>query len=205
MTRIDLIPPELVEQQRARRIIILMAVVFGVVVLAVAFLTGALVVQRTLVSGRLTQIQTEKGKVDGEIAKLKVYEERQKQLDEREKMVKQLSANQVFWSSILNGVSMVIPHDIWLKDLNADVSAVVKAKTTAGAQQSQAKATIKMSGYAFNHSAVARWLVHQSEIPELRDVWLDSSESKTVGTQKLIEFQTTATLTQFATAAGAKK
>lgn len=199
MTRIDLIPPELVERQRARRIIALTTVIFVVVLFGIAFLTGLSYLQKVLVSGRLETIRIEKAKVDKSVEKLKVYEERKNLLTSREKILAGITKDQVFWSSILNGISMVIPSDVWLKTFKGDVSAALKAKETkAGAAPTVITPDITITGATFSHSAVARWLVRLSEINQFRSIWLVSSEEKEVGAtgQKQIEFNTTATLTQ---------
>lgn len=200
MTRIDLIPPELVEKQRAQRIIALMTVIFIVVLFGIAFLTGLSYLQKVMVGGRLQTLKTEKVKVDSSIEKLKVYEERKNILTSRQKILTSITKDQVFWSSILNGISMVIPSDVWLKTFKGDVSAALKAKETkAGAAPTAITPDITITGATFSHSAVARWLVRLNEINQFRSIWLTSSEEKEVGTtgQKQIEFNTTATLAQF--------
>lgn len=197
MTRIDLIPPELVEKQRTRRIIALLTAIFVLVLFGVAFLTGLSYLQRVLISGRLETIEKEKTEVDASIEKLRVYEERKNLLSSREKIVTGITKNQVFWSSILNGVSMVIPSDVWLKTFKGDVSTIRGKEAQAGAAPTTPAITI--TGVTFSHSAVARWLVRLSEINQFRSIWLVSSEEKeaTAAGQKQIEFNTTATLTQF--------
>ena len=201
MTRIDLIPPELVERERARRIIALMTVIFVVVLFAIAFLTGLSYLQRAMVTGRLQTLRVEKAKVDREVEKLKVYEERKNLLTSREKILTGITKDEIFWSSILNSISMVIPSDVWLKTFKGDVSAALQAKGgQAGAAPTTTTPAITITGVTFSHSAVARWLVRLSEINQFRSIWLVSSEEKEIGTtgQKQIEFNTTATLTQFA-------
>lgn len=202
MTRIDLIPPELVERERARRIIALMTVIFVVVLFAIAFLTGLSYLQKVMVSGRLETMRIEKTKVDKEIGKLKVYEERKNLLTSREKILTGITKDQVFWSSILNGISMVIPSDVWLKTFKGDVLALRGGGQAGAAPPTTTTTTtpsITITGVTFSHSAVARWLVRLSEINQFRSIWLVSSEEKeaTGTTQKQIEFNTTATLTQF--------
>jgi Tfp pilus assembly protein PilN len=219
MTRIDLIPPELVEKHQARRIISLMTVGAGVlfvVLLAIYLLTTGQII---LANNRVDKIKAQNTQVQAYIAKLKPYEDRKKVLDDRQKIVDTITADQVMWSSVLNDISMVVPNDVWLKSIKIDIAPILAAKTqAAGASNKAPAAPITIVGDAFDHAAVARWLVHLGEISQFRDVWLDYATETTVttgttgtsggtatgngGTIKVIEFQTTVKLTKFETSTG---
>lgn len=106
MTRIDLIPPEVVEKHKARRIIAIMSLVF-VFVFAVLLVVYLLTLgQAIMASNRVEIIKKENTKVEQFTQKLKPYDERKKTLDERKKIVDTMTANQVMWSSILNDISI---------------------------------------------------------------------------------------------------
>lgn len=217
MTRIDLIPPELVEKHQARRIIGMIAIgagfIFAILIFVYILTMGRIIVA----TDRVDQITAENKKVQAHIAKLKPYSERKTVLDDRKKIVDTIVADQVLWSSVLNDISMVVPNDIWLKSLKMDIGPILTAKASASAaSRSVVKAPITIVGNAFNHAAVARWLVHLGEINQFRGVWLDyateqtlaasAANSPTGGTAtsgagssatKVIEFQTTVRLTKF--------
>lgn len=220
MTRIDLIPPELVEKHQARRIISLMAigagVVFGILVIVYLLTMGQII----LASNRVDKIKVQNVQVQAYIAKLKPYDERKKVLDERQKIMDTISADQVQWSSILNDISMVVPNDIWLKSVKIDIAPILTAKEQAAGASNKAPPPppITIIGDAFDHAAVARWLVHLGEISQFRDVWLNYATETAVttgttgssggatsgngGTVNVIEFQTTVNLTKFAASTG---
>ncbi len=219
MTRIDLIPPEVVEKHKSRRIITIMVIVFAAVfgvALAVYLITLA---QAMMASERVAVIKSENVKVQQYTEKLKPYQDRKKAQDERQAIVGTMTENQVLWSSILNDISMVIPNDIWLKSVKMDVNEILTAKeSTAAAKTTQPKPPITIVGYAFNHAAVARWLVHLNEINQFRGVWLDYATEQTVAAEttsaptgttpqpvKVIEFQTTVYLTKFKEAPATNK
>ncbi|MFA5867810.1 MAG: PilN domain-containing protein [Actinomycetota bacterium] len=211
MTRIDLIPPEVVEKHKSRRIIALMGIVFAAVfgvALAVYLITLA---QAMMASERVDIIKSENVKVQQYTEKLKPYQDRKKALDERQAIIVKMTENQVQWSSILNDISMVVPNDIWLKSVKVDLGEILTAKEASGAAAKTApKPPITIIGYAFNHAAVARWLVHLNEINQFRGVWLDYATEQTLAAEttsaptavaaqpvKVIEFQTTVYLTKF--------
>lgn len=210
MTRIDLIPPELVEKHQARRIIGMIAigagVIFAILIFVYIFTLGRILVA----TDRVDQISAENKKVQVYITKLKPYSERKTILDDRKTIIDTIVTDQVLWSSVLNDISMVIPNDIWLKSVKMDIAPILTAKTSASATSSATlKAPITIVGNAFNHAAVARWLVHLGEINQFRDVWLDYATEQTLaatattGTSAaaapttVIEFQTTVRLTKF--------
>ncbi len=220
MTRIDLIPPELVEKHQARRVISLMAigasVVFGILIIIYLLTLGQII----LATNRVEQIKAQNTQVQAYITKLKPYDERKKALDEQQKIIDTITANQILWSSILNDISMVVPNDIWLKSIKIDITPILAAKEQAAGASNKAPAPpIVIIGDAFDHAAVARWLVHLGEISQFRSVWLDYATETQVttgstgttagtttgngGTLKVIEFQTTVKLTKFETATGA--
>lgn len=196
MTRIDLIPPELVEKQKARSIIVLMSIGFGLIFGVMIFLYAVIYIQKVVASNRVDLIRKEKQKVEVATAKLKPYEERKKTFDERQEIVKTIMEDQVSWSSILNNISMIIPNDVWLYDFKADLGPILTAKEQKAVAPT-ASPPIQINGYALDHSAVARWLVHLSEVNQFRTVWLNSSAEKEVEENKVIDFQTSVYLTKF--------
>lgn len=225
MTRIDLIPPELVEKHQARRIIGLIAI-GSAVIFAILIFVYVLTLGRILIAtDRVDQIAAENTKVQAHIAKLKPYNERKTVLDDRQKIVETIVADQVLWSSVLNDISMVVPNDIWLKSVKMDIGPILSAKASASAtSKTVTKPPITIVGNAFNHAAVARWLVHLGEINQFRGVWLDYATEQTLAASqttsptggtatsgagssatKVIEFQTTVKLTKFSDDAGAGK
>jgi Tfp pilus assembly protein PilN len=225
MTRIDLIPPELVEKHQARRIISVMGigagVVFAILVVIYLLTTGQII----LANNRVDKIKAQNTQVQAYIAKLKPYDDRKKVLDERQKIIDTITTDQVQWSSILNDISMVVPNDIWLKSIKIDIAPILAAKEQAAGASTKAPAVpITIVGDAFDHAAVARWLVHLGEINQFRDVWLDYATEQalaagaTAGTTatttttaasasalSVIEFQTTVKLAKFSDTTGAAK
>ncbi|MFZ3062879.1 MAG: PilN domain-containing protein [Actinomycetota bacterium] len=202
MTRVDLTPPELGEKRRAQRVILLMAAVFGAILFVMAFVYGLSFVRMISAKSEIGFLQKERQRVEAAAQKLKTFEVRKSELTGRKKLVSKITDDQVGWATILNGISMVTPNDVWLKDFKADVTPILQAKTAAGGSPSggaaqAGSAPITISGFTFSHSGVARWLVRLNEIREFSDVWLVYSEEKLVEGKKLVEFQTTANLQKF--------
>lgn len=214
MTRIDLIPPEVVEKHKARRLIGIVGAGFSVVVIILVVIYALLTGQVILASNRIDKINQQNKQVQAYIKKLKPYEDRKKAVDERKTIVGTVTENQMKWSSVLNDISMVLPNDVWLKQITIDIGPMLTQEGQAATSAKPAP-PIKMTGYAFDHAAVARLLVHLSEVDQFRSVWLDyateqdiststssttaggSSTAGTAAKLTVIEFQTTVYLTKF--------
>jgi Tfp pilus assembly protein PilN len=227
MTRIDLIPPEVVEKHKSRRIITIIVIAFAAL-FGISLVVYLITLSQTVMAGnRVDIIKRENTKVQTYTQKLKPYQDRKQSLDERQAIIETMIADQVQWSSILNDISMVVPNKIWLKSIKMDTSEILKAKdsTAATAATTAPKPPVTIVGYAFSHSDIARWLVHLNEINQFRGVWLDyateqtisATNTSTAGTSqtggsstaaqpiKVIEFQTTVYLTKFKDTSTTKK
>jgi Tfp pilus assembly protein PilN len=210
MTRIDLIPPELVEKHKAKRIMSYIAMGSGVIFVVLIIVYLATLGQVILASSRVKQIKAEDQRVQAYVTNLKPYNARKTVLDDRTKIVQTILTSQVLWSGVLNDISMVVPNDVWLKTVKMDITQYVNPKSGTGKTAADTP-PITITGDAADHAAVARWLVHLGEINSFRSVWLDYATEQQIttgsvttpgatgngGTMKVIEFQTTVKLAQF--------
>lgn len=216
MTRIDLIPPEVVEKHRARRFITIMGIAFAFIFIFLLIVYLLTLGQAVVMNNNVQTIKNENKKVLVFNNGLKSYEDRAKTLDSQQAILSKVTQNEVAWSGILNDISMVTPSDVWLTDIKIDLTPILTAQTaTSAAAKTDLKPPITISGYALNHAAVARWLVHLDQISSFRSAWLDSAVeqdlpvSEQTGTTqagvaaptaqpvKGIRFQTTVYLTKF--------
>jgi Tfp pilus assembly protein PilN len=180
-----------------------MAAGFGVILFILAFIYGLSFIQIVTVEDEIDFLQKERVRVDTAAKKLKPYEARKNELTSREELISGITADQVFWAAVLNGISMVTPNDVWLKEFKADLSPLLQARgqtaPSGGGVAQTGSGPITITGSTFSHSGVARWLVRLNEINEFGDVWLVYSEEKLVEGKKVVEFQTTANLLKFKT------
>jgi len=209
MTRIDLIPPELVAKKRGQKIILLMTAVFGGVLFILAVIYGVSFARIEAVKSEINFLRAQRSRVDAVAEKLRPFEARKSELAHREKLISKITSDEVLWASILNGISMVTPNDVWLKDFKADVTPLLKSEKqtapTGGGTGQTGIRPITITGFTFSHSGVARWLVRLNEINDFSDIWLVYSEEKSLEGKKVVEFQTTANLRKFRSASkGAK-
>lgn len=203
MTKIDLIPPELIERHQARQLIVLISVGFGVLFGIAIFLYVIIYAQGMMASRRVDAIKVEQAKVEKATKDLNKFQERKNLIDERKKFLAGIAEDQVYWSGVLNNISMVMPNDVWLQSFSADLTNIMNAKQQAKGGQAfnmPEDPPITITGIALDHAAVARWLVHLSEVNQFRDVWMTSAKEANLSEknkQKVILFTTTVQLSKF--------
>lgn len=174
-TWINLLPPEIQQRRRAKRITALFLLVLAVLIVFMLFTFAAISYRIYRQEKLVAQQKRENVELTTEISQLKAYEAKQTELQRMENAVNRALAGKIMWSRIMNELSMVIPSDVWLIDLTGDGIAGVSLK-----------------GYTFDHPAVAKWMVRQKEIKELTRIGLQYSKKAEVEKQNVIEFTTTA-------------
>jgi Tfp pilus assembly protein PilN len=109
---------------------------------------------------------------------------------ERAARVAALSAaltTRVAWDRVLREVSLVLPDDVWLTQLNGQVPG----SGSTGAQPGQG---LHLTGYTYSQASVARLLSRLQVIPDLAGVTLNSSTAATIGKRPVVQFDVGADL-----------
>lgn len=177
MTRINLLPPEIIERQKASQKVLYFSGGLIALVLLLTLVYLMLVWRVSQENRLLQQLKEDNKRLNEIIAGYKNYQERQNELQRREKILTQAMEDQVLWSHILNEISMVIPSDVWLNSFIGDVASGISVK-----------------GYTFDHPTVAKWMIRQGEVKKLTAVELRLSQKTELEAQKVIEFETGAKL-----------
>ncbi|HAW60110.1 MAG TPA: hypothetical protein DCW86_01400 [Actinobacteria bacterium] len=185
MIGINLLPPEICEKRRAEKALFYM--IIGVVTLVI-ILTGIYGYYSWLVGleeRQLVSIQVETQKLSEVVKEYEIYEKKKGELQTRKEIVDKAMAGEVPWHKILNGISMVIPSDVWLISFSGSEDGLT------------------LSGFAidyafdkpdFGHKPVAKWMVRLGEVKGIVDIWLTSSSKSEVEGQPAIQFGTTTKL-----------
>ena len=102
-------------------------------------------------------------------------------------------AGRVAWDRVLRQVSLVLPEDVWLINLNA---AVPDAAAAVGSG-------LTLTGSTYSQNGVARFLSRLAVIPDLANVRLQSSQGQLVNDRELVQFTILADVRAPGTAAAA--
>lgn len=164
MNRVNLLPPEILEQEamreRTRRFLIVSAVVLAI--FAVVFLT---ILSMTLVvKGQIASIKIQRMEVQKRAAGYGVYTRLQNQLESTNNLVKQLLSGSADWKLLTDYIQASVPPGLWLTEMTLTGSSV----------------TIK--GTAYGPGVVGTWVDKLGAIPAFKSVVLKNLNEQTENT-----------------------
>ena len=166
MTQVNLLPPEVRNKVRLRRIT---GAAFGAVAAVVVLLPMVYALQ----ASRLGKVNTElaaqnsiNAGLRGKVASLQHFETLRNNAVAKQSLVDSLTANQILWSDALRNVSASTPHGVWFTSITGQVS---------DAPDGQLIGTIQFQGSALSHRKVAEWLVTVEKVKGWVNSWVSSS------------------------------
>jgi len=190
--RVNLLPPEIMERARLRRIQVgLGAGLVGVVAVIAAVHVGA--------AGSVEQAEDDLAALTAEQADL---QSRTREFDGVEgayartaaarQTLEQAMGQEVRYSQLLDELSLTVPDRVWLTEVSVAQSGPTSAQPSAG------QGTVTFTGAGTSHDDVAAWLDSLSRHDELADATFSSSTASTEGSRRTVTFTSTATLTSAA-------
>jgi Tfp pilus assembly protein PilN len=191
LPRVNLLPPEIAERARFRRIQLALGggvlAVVGAVALLYVSAVGSVneaTVELETATATGTQLQAEKAKYADVTA---VYA----RAAAAEAMLTQAMGEEVRYSQFLNDLSLTIPENVWLKNVSFAQTAVPPA---LGATE-PGIGTVTFTGIGFKHDDVAVWLESLAKQKGYVDPYFSNSTEALIGERKTVNFTSTVTLT----------
>ena len=191
LPRVNLLPPEIAETRRFRRIQMgLGAAVVGAIgitaLLYVAASSSANKAQEDLdaATAQHASLQAETAKYNDVTA---VYQ----RAAAAQAMLTQAMGEEVRYSQLLNDLSLSVPEKVWLK--NVSFAQTPPAPGAAGAVP--AIGTVTFSGIGFSHDDVAVWLESLASEKGYANPYFSNSTEALLGTRKTVNFTSTVSLT----------
>ena len=177
MSQVNLLPPEILAAQRQRRLA-------GVVALAGVGVIGLILVFYVLQLGKVSGIrsdidqqnQTNQG-LQGEIQKLREFEELRTRAQAKQKLLNDVFANEISFSGLLMDVSRVIPSTAALTSMTA--TSQEPAPTTGGSTLLTGR--IDISGLALDYDTIASWLTRLERVRGWVNPWVTSIADPATG------------------------
>ncbi|MCA1726154.1 MAG: PilN domain-containing protein [Actinobacteria bacterium] len=201
MTRINLLPPEIAQRQRARRQTTVVAAIALVVVLLLAFFY---VLQQITLGGIDRDLKAQRDKnadLQAQVDELKRFDEIIAEIGRKEELLATLLRNEVRWSGVLRDLSLVVPGDAWLLSMDASVEDVL-GTSSVSATSSDIIGSISFTGVADRHPTVAEWLTALEKIRGFLNPWISESVQGNVETVPVVQFTSTVDLTTDVTVEG---
>jgi Tfp pilus assembly protein PilN len=199
LPRVNLLPPEIAEMRRFRRIQLGLggAVLGAVGVVALLYIAAAGSVSSAQSSldtatARHSGLQVETAKYNGVTA---VYA----RAAAAQAMLTQAMGEEVRYSQFLNDLSLSVPENVWLKEVSFTQTPPGAAATVPGAAiATPGIGTVTFTGVGFKHDDVAVWLESLAGQKGYADPYFASSTEKLLGTRPTVDFTSSVTLTSAA-------
>ena len=191
LPRVNLMPLEIAEARRFRRIQMgLGAGVLGAVgVVALLFVAASNSV--TSANEELTAAQAENGRLQAESAKYADVTAVYAQAAAAQAMLTEAMGQEVRYSRFLSDLSLTVPENVWIKNLTFSQAAA----TPAVGSTEPGVGTVTVSGVGFSHEDVAVWLESLAGQTGYANPYFSGSTEALIGSRKVVNFQSTATLT----------
>jgi Tfp pilus assembly protein PilN len=159
MPRVNLMPPEIAEAERFRRLQVAMG---GAVVLALVIVGALYMHAKSGISSaqdQLNSAQTQQTQLQTKLNGLASVKQTFADVQLKQQLLQQAMGQEIRWSYILNDLSFRTPNNVWLTAIQASESVASSTTTTTTTTGNPADVgTLSFSGLAFRHDDVANWL-----------------------------------------------
>ena len=198
MRRLELLPAVYEQRRRQRRAI---AATVAVGVVALALLLGYWLVLGMRIEEAeddLTRAAARNSELQAEIDSLQRFAQLEAEVNAKEAALATVMTGDVDWPSVLTEVAMLVPGDIWLRNLSASAgqtegaSAVGTETAPVRISDTEPFGRIQFQGVSLTMPGVAKWLVRLGTVKEFEALWLnDATESEFGTTTTVVDFSST--------------
>ena len=216
MTQVNLLPSDVRERQRSRRLVAAAVAAVGAVV---ALLFFVFVLQSARLSNteqKLNAQQAVNADLQSKIGQLQQFADLKQTVAAREAVRAGALNGQVAWSGVLRDISMVIPNQMWLTGMNAtltDTSSLPASgtpPTSSGAIAPTMAGSIQFQGMASDFPTIGKWLTRLEQVKGWVNSWASSAvksagADSAVPNSNKVQFTASVDLTTEATVQGSKQ
>jgi len=227
MTTVNLLPPEIQERTKVRRLTAAMVMAGASVVVLLGLVFVLQSTRLSQVEGDLDAQNATNAALQSDIDDLAQYQVLQDQVAAREVLATAALQDQVLWSGVLHDVSAVIPQHAWLTSLTGSVSVAAAvpappappapaegaapAEGSTGETPAQPVApapvdpattligSIQFQGTTFTQPTVAVWLTRLELVDGWVNAWVTDSSQQQIENQDAVVFTGSVDLTLDAT------
>ncbi|HET8617294.1 MAG TPA: PilN domain-containing protein [Actinomycetales bacterium] len=193
--RVNLLPPEILQARRLRRTKVGLAAGLVVVVGAIG---GAYVTQvnaKNRAQDDLNTAQAQGARLQAEQAKYADVPRTMAAIDRAETTRQTAMANDIEWFRTLTNVSITLPSKVWLTSLTLQVNGGTATGPAGTTPLAGGVGSVSAVGTAMDHPDVATWLDVLGHQPGMSDAYFSSSKKKEIGSASVVDFSSTATVT----------
>jgi Tfp pilus assembly protein PilN len=195
MPRVNLMPPEIGEAERFRRLQLAM----GGAVIVSAVLVGALYQHaKSGISDAQTQVDTAQAQhtaLQTKLNTLSTVSQTFADVQAKQAVLQEAMGQEIRWSYMLNDLSFRIPSNVWLTTIQATENTTLGAAASTDPAAAGALGEVAFSGVAFKHDDVATWLDSLAKEKGYSDPTFSNSTENLIGVRPVVDFGTSVVLT----------
>jgi Tfp pilus assembly protein PilN len=195
LPRVNLLPPEVHEARRARKVQLGLAAGVAVVAVVIGGVYLLQVQNANQAKESLATVQAQSTVLQAQQVQFAQVPRILGAIDAAEAARETAMASDVQWYRYLNDLSYVTPKNSWLTTLEVSLTPPVAATTTAASATPTGIATVTVTGNAKAHNDVARWLDAASRESGWENAYFTNSEKTDVNAKVFVKFASTATVT----------
>jgi Tfp pilus assembly protein PilN len=195
MPRVNLMPPEIAEAERFRRLQLCMggAVVFSAVLVGVLYQHAKSGISSA--QSELTGAQTQQSALQSKLSGLSTVSQTYASVQAKQALLQQAMGNEIRWSYVLNDLSFRIPSNVWLTAMQATETAADPTASTLVSQTPGSLGSIAFNVVGLKHDDVATWLDTLAKEKGFSNPTFSSSNENQIGSRKVFDATTSADVT----------
>lgn len=204
LASVNLLPPEIYEAARFRKLQFGLAGVGLAAVAVVGFMTYQAHHGVSAAKAQLASAQTQQTTLQTQLNGLQSVRDVYGQVAAKQAMLTRAMGGEIRWSTYLTDVSLRVPSNVWLTNVTATESGASGTATPAAATGGASPllvggiGTVQFSGVAFSHDDVATWLDALAKEKGFTNVYFTSSTKGVIGPRGVVNFVSQVTLSQAA-------
>ena len=172
MIRINLIPPEILQNRADERRWKWMALAAGITAAGLVLFWAFMALQVTGSTAEVASIDAQATGLESQAAQFQVFQQTEADLTVRKNAVVAAKAGAVDWARMLYELGLVLPKDIYLTAFTGTDAGTGTGSTVSLTGQ----AVDKLSDSPDNgYKSVAKMLVRLSDLSQLDSIWLSST------------------------------
>ncbi|MFL6240714.1 MAG: PilN domain-containing protein [Actinomycetes bacterium] len=197
LPRVNLLPPEIAERVRARKI---QAGLGAAVALSVVGVAAGYVMAHssaTHAKSQLADAQAQGSQLQTQVAQYAGDENMRAQLTSEQAMLTSAMGSEVQWSHYLNDLTLRIPDNVWITNVTITEGASQQGAAAAAtpAAGSDAIGSVNVTGVAFTHDDVATWLDSLAKEKGYANAFFSNSAQAFIGPRRIVNFTSTTQVT----------
>lgn len=201
--RVNLMPPEIAEAERFRRLQVMMGLA---VLVAVVLVAGLYMHARSGVSSakqQLSAAQAAHGSLETQLNGLSQVSATYAAVHAKQGLLQQAMGQEIRWSYVLNDLSLRLPANVWITQINA-AETTAPGATQGGSSSATAPTlpgttvtplgAVDFRGVAMKHDDVATWLDSLAKEKGFAQPTFQNSTESTIGAQGVVDYSTSVLL-----------